>query len=107
MSDPGAGPWCPPDDWWLVKALRFCNVLDDAKNILSPVKVNVWSANLASISTVFAGILAWVTSHWGMLDHVMSIAPVVGGYLGGTHTFHHFDKRERNLQKARMKDNIK
>jgi hypothetical protein len=93
--------WNPPSDAWYVKPLRFANLLDDARNVMSPVKVNLWSANIAGASTVAATILAWVSSHWAILDHVMSVAPVVGGYLGGSHTVHHFDKRERNKQASR------
>lgn len=93
----------PPDDRWFVRWARFINILDDNENKLSPTKINVWGANIAGISTAAATIFAWVGAHWQMLDHVMSVAPLVGGYLGHAFTAHHFDKREHNLQAARMK----
>jgi len=93
----------PPDDRWWVKALRFANLLDDEVNKLSPVKVNVWAANLGGLSTTVATIAAWIGAHWGMLDHILSVAPVVGAHLWHAHVTHAADKRERNLQRARMK----
>lgn len=98
MADP---VWFPPNESRLVKAARFVNVLDDAHNILSPVKINVWGANLAAFSTIAAGIVGWIGGH---LSHVNEIGTLVGGWLGQAHMMHHADKRERNLQAARMKD---
>lgn len=84
-----------PTKWW-VKTFRFINVLDDDANKLSPVKINVWGANLSAFSTVFAGGCAWVTGHWDMLAHIIDVAPVVGGYLTHAHSFHFADKKERH-----------
>lgn len=91
----------PPDKWW-VKCLRFANVLDDDANKLSPTKVNVWGSVIAGVSTAAASVIAFITAHWGILDHVMSIGPLVGTWLGHSFTAHHMDKRERNVDKARM-----
>jgi len=95
-------PIYPPDTSRVIKVARFVNVLDDSENKLSPVKINLWAANLAGMSTVAAGILAWIGGHWDMLGHVMDIGPMVGSYLGGSHASHHYDKKERNLSEARM-----
>ncbi|HCE08611.1 MAG TPA: hypothetical protein DEQ40_08425 [Oxalobacteraceae bacterium] len=102
MADPEI--WYPSANGRAVKALRFLNLLDDAKNVMSPVKMNLWSANLAAFSTVMAGILGWMAGHWGMLEHVGQVGSLVGPYLGGSHIVHHFDKSERNKQASRMKD---
>lgn len=93
-------PSYPPDDRGWVKAARFLNILDDAENKLSPVKVNVWGANLAAFSTIAAGVLQWIGGHLGQVGE---IGTLVGGWLGQAHMMHHADKRERNLQEARMK----
>jgi hypothetical protein len=93
----------PGDHALIVRAGRFLNVLDDADNKLSPVKLNVWGANLAGFSTAAAAVLAWISGHWAMLEHVTQIGALVGPYLGAAHTAHHMDKRDRNLQVARMK----
>ena len=96
MSD---DPWTPPDEWKLVKAGRFLNLLDDAKNILSPTKINLWAANLGAISAMAVAIFAWVGNHMSGIETVMGGAI---GWLTQASVFHHNDKKERNLQKARM-----
>jgi hypothetical protein len=91
----------PRPDHWLVRALRFCNTLDDDHNELSPVKFNVWAANLAAISTVAATIFSFVSGH------IAGVEAIWGGmmaWLTQAHATHHFDKHERNLQAARIKD---
>lgn len=93
----------PSDDSRFARYLRPLNVLDDADNKLSPTKLNAWGGVAASAVTVLGAIAAWVAGHWDALEHVLSVAPVVGGYAGGAFAAHHFDKRERNLQAARMK----
>lgn len=103
MSEPGQGIWYPSPDGWMVKGLRFANLLDDAKNVLSPVKFNLWAANLSGVSAVAAGLFAWIGQHYGMLAHVGDISSLVGPYLAGSHVVHHFDKRERNQQEVRLK----
>lgn len=85
----------PADDSKIVRTLAFCNLLDDQDNKLSPVKMNLWASNLAGVSTVAAAIVAWVGGHTGMLDHVMSVAGTVGGYMGLAHGSHHYDKKLR------------
>lgn len=95
--------WEPSPDGRAMKALRFLNLLDDCKNIMSPVKFNLWAANIAACSTVAAGIVSWMGGHLGLIPEIGSL---VGGWLGQAHTYHHFDKRERNKQMARMKGTI-
>lgn len=94
----------PSDDARWIKIARFVNVLDDGDNKLSPTKINLWSSTLATFGTVFGAVVAWLTGHLPMLQHVLDFAPVVGGYLGYSGLAHHQDKRERNLQQVRMRD---
>lgn len=98
MSD----PWMPPDDWRLVHIARFINILDDEKNILSPVKINVWSANIAAISTMVAAIISWFAGHITGIETMMGAAI---GWLTQAHATHHFDKKERNNTEVK-KDEI-
>ena len=89
----------PDSDKWYVRWLRFANMLDDEKNILSPVKLNVWAANVGTFSTFVATVFAWSGSH------IQGIEALWGGamtWLTHAHTVHHFDKRERNVEKVRM-----
>lgn len=95
------GIWLPPNDHWLIKGARFLNVLDDAKNVLSPVKMNLWAANMTAVSAGAATVLAWIGGHMGVAAELWG---PIGGWLTQAHATHHFDKRERNLQTARMKD---
>lgn len=84
---------------FLIRVLRFCNVLDDVENKLSPVKLNVWAANMGAVGTAIGTGFAWVSGHVG------GIEPIYAGmmtWLTHAHTVHHFDKRERNVQQARM-----
>lgn len=104
MPDSPEPVWYPDAGSRLVKAARFVNVLDDAHNILSPVKINLWAANLTAFSTAAAGVFAWIAAHFQMLEHISQIGDFVGPYLAGSHAVHHFDKRERNLQVSRMKE---
>lgn len=83
----------PSDDAILVRTGRFLDVLDDQDNKLSPVKINLWAANLAGVSTAFAALLAWITAHWEMLSHIVDVGAIVGPYLGGSHVAHHYDKK--------------
>jgi hypothetical protein len=93
-------PSYPSDDHLLVKAARFVNILDDERNILSPVKINVWAANTATASAGLVTILHWLGGHVGLIGDLWG---PIGGWLTQAHTVHHFDKRERNLQEQRMK----
>ena len=83
----------PDPTKWYVKVLRFLNMLDDGFNMLSPVKLNVWSANMAAVSTILASTFGWVSGHLGLASEVWT--PVMT-WLTHAHTVHHFDKRERN-----------
>jgi len=83
---------------WFIKSLRFLNVLDDASNVLSPVKLNVWAANLATVSMVAASLFQWLAGH---LSGVLDLWAMVGPWLTQAHTVHHFDKRERNIAPTR------
>lgn len=79
------------NDWW-VKALRFCNLLDDQENKLSPVKVNLWAANAVVVGTGLSSLLGHVGADvW---------TPVLS-WLTHAHTVHHFDKRERSIARVR------
>ena len=95
-----AEPVYPANDVWWVKSLRFANLLDDDANKLSPVKLNVWAANLAAISAFAATAATWLGAH---LPGVEQSWALVGGWLGQAHATHHFDKRERNLAAVRLK----
>ena len=102
MSDHGQTPvWEPSANSRIVKALRFANLLDDAKNVVSPVKVNVWAANLTTICAGAATVLSWLGGHLGLVTELWG---PIGGWLASAHATHHFDKRERNKQAVRMKD---
>lgn len=81
-----------------VKALRFANLLDDAHNAVSWTKVHVLAANIAGISSTTGLIFAWFTSHWGIVQHVLDVMPVVGGYLTHAHAMNLMDKGQRNKQ---------
>lgn len=89
----------PQPTKWYVRALRFANMLDDQENKLSPVKINVWAANITVLSTAVAAGFAWFSGHLGFVDQVF--APVMT-WLTHAHTVHHFDKRERSVAEARM-----
>lgn len=78
--------------WW-VKVLRFCNVLDDGANMLSPTKVNLWSAFGGAIMTATATGVAWAHNSVTGVEHLW--APV-GTWMTHAMTAHHFDKKERN-----------
>lgn len=93
--------WYPPSDGRSMKALRFANLLDDEKNILSPVKFNLWSANLVGLSAGVATVLHWLGGHIGMVGEMW--APL-GGWIAQAHISHHYDKRERNKQELRLKE---
>ncbi len=80
----------------VVDLLDFCNCLDDATHRLSPVKVNLWSANLAGALTSTAAFWAFVTAHWAMLSHAVDLGSIVGPYLAGSHAAHFADKGQRN-----------
>ena len=94
-----ADPRYPSDSKRTVRLLRFAQLLDDEKNALSPVKLNVWAANLGAISTVAATIASWVGGHIGGIESLWAGSI---GWLTQAHATHHLDKRERNLQKTRM-----
>ncbi len=82
-----------------IAVLRFLNVLDDDINRLSPVKINTWAANLGAVSTAVGTALAWVGGHTAGIE---TIAMASAGWLTQAHATRHFDKRERNLQTARL-----
>ena len=89
--------WLPPNESRAVRLFRFLNLLDDARNILSPVKVNVW---LSNISTACAGFSNVVAHDGHFLAAGLSLV-----WSGIAHVTHHLDKRERNLQAIRLKEN--
>ena len=93
-------PLYPASDRWWVKSLRFANLLDDVDNKLSPVKVNLWSANLTAVSAGAATVLAWLGGHMHL---VADLWGPVGTWLVQAHATHHFDKRERNVASARLR----
>jgi hypothetical protein len=88
--------WLPPNDSRVVKLFRFLNVLDDARNILSPVKINVWLSNVSTASASFANLVAH-DGHYAAAGFSLL-------WSGIAHVTHHFDKHERNLQALRMKE---
>ena len=90
----------PADDRWYVRAGRFLNVLDDEVNKLSPVKLNVWAANMSAVSTFAATAMTWFGAHLVGVEQAWALA---GGWLAHAHVTHHFDKRERNMHAAQMK----
>ncbi len=83
----------PDASKWYVKALRFTNMLDDGHNMLSPVKLNVWAANIGMVSTILGSALAWLSGHAGLIGEVGTLSMT---WLTHAHTVHHFDKKERN-----------
>jgi len=83
----------PDPDKWYVKTLRFFNTLDDAHNMMSPVKVNVWAANITAVSAAFGSALAWLGGHTGFVGEVWT--PIMT-WLTHAHMVHHMDKKERN-----------
>jgi len=92
-------PTYPPDEHRWIKAARFANVLDDQVNALSPTKINVWSANLATVGAAVATVVAWIGGHAGMIGDLWG---PIGGWLTQAHATNHFDKREKNKAKERM-----
>ncbi|MBL6852394.1 MAG: hypothetical protein ISS15_05280 [Alphaproteobacteria bacterium] len=102
MSDP---VWYPPDDWRVVKLMRFLNLLDDAHNVASPVKFNLWSANLVTVAAGAATVLAWIGQHLPHWDVVAAGWTPLMTWLGHAHFAHAGDKKERNRQSVRMKEN--
>ena len=82
--------WMPPNNWWLVKILRFLNLLDDIKNVLSPTKFNVWAANLGAISALVATIFAWLGHNMAGMETVWAGAV---GWLTHAHITHYNDKK--------------
>lgn len=87
------------DDPRHIRVARFLNILDDAKPVLSPVKVNAWAANLAAISAAVGTGLAWMSGHMNGIEQVWAGA---AGWLTQAHVTHHMDKRERNKADERM-----
>jgi hypothetical protein len=87
----------PDPTRWYVRTMRFFNILDDNRNILSPVKVNLWSANMAAVSTFLATVLAWLGNHLSGIEQVWI---PVGTWLAHAHTSHHYDKKA-NVMVAR------
>ena len=83
----------PSDESRFARWLRPLNVLDDADNKLSPVKINCWAANCAGAFTAMAGIFGWITGHVAMLNGALQIGSLVGPYWGGSHVAHHYDKK--------------
>lgn len=92
-------PSYPPDDRLWVRAARFVNILDDSFNALSPVKINVWSANLATTGAAVATVWSWLAGH---ASNIADLWGPLGGWISQAHITHHFDKRERNKQQERM-----
>lgn len=86
-----------PDKWY-VKMFRFANLLDDKINVMSPVKLNVWAANVGAVSTAIATGFAFLSGHLGGIGELWGGAMT---WLTHAHTVHHFDKRERNVAEAR------
>lgn len=99
-STPEPSLWYPPDSSRFIKSARFLNVLDDAHNVMSPVKINVWAANAAVVGTAAATVLGWLSGH---LTGIESVWGGTMAWLTHAHTVHHFDKRERNKSAARLK----
>ena len=95
--------WFPPNTSKTIRFLRFVNVLDDARNILSPTKINVWSANVAAISTFVASILGWLGHNITGMETMWAGSV---GWLTHAYIAHHNDKKERNKQ-TRMLDGIR
>lgn len=93
-------PSYPPDSSLLVRVGRFLNILDDGFNALSPVKINLWGANLAAYAAGAGTILTWLSGH--LSSGVADLWAPLGGWLTQAHVTHHFDKRERNKQNERM-----
>lgn len=92
-------PLYPSDSGLWIRAARFVNVLDDGFNALSPVKLNVWGANLATVGAAAATLVAWMGGH---ASGIADLWAPLGGWLTQAHTVHHFDKRERNKQTERL-----
>lgn len=85
-----------------VKALRFLNVLDDAHNMVSWTKVNVMGSTLSAGSAALAAIWAWLTGHKDMLEHVLSMGTVLGGWIAHAQVSHIADKTQRAKAAAEM-----
>lgn len=85
-------PLYPADEKWYVKLGRFVNVLDDDLNKLSPVKLNVWAANLTAVGATIGTGLSWFAGHLAGLETVWGATI---GYLTHAHITHHEDKKAR------------
>ena len=90
-----------PEGGTFMKFLRFLNVLEEEKNVLSPTKINVWAANTTTMFAGVATILQWLGGHLGM---VADLWGPIGGWLTQAHTVRHYDKREKNKQKNRQQE---
>jgi hypothetical protein len=82
-----------------LKFLEFANCLDDDSKKLSPVKINAWGANIAVFSTFAATVFGWTGGH---LQGIESLWGGTMTWLAQAHVVHHFDKRERNINEARL-----
>jgi hypothetical protein len=91
----------PDDGKWFIKMSRFINILDDDDNKLSPVKFNVWGANLGAVSAFAATAASWMGAHIPFLEQGYTL---IAGWMAHAHTAHHFDKKERNTQAVRLKE---
>jgi hypothetical protein len=89
----------PDPTKWYVKIFRFMNILDDAHNILSPVKMNVWAANLGAVSTMVATVFSYMSGH---IVGIESLWAGSVGWLTHAHTMHHLDKGQRSKTKIEM-----
>lgn len=83
----------------VVKALRFANLLDDTKNILSPVKFNVWASNIGALSAMGATIFAWMGNHMQGIETVWtgSIA-----WLTHSHVMHLGTKKQKSTTEIEL-----
>lgn len=96
--------WFPGDSGKFVRALRFLNVLDDERNILSPTKINLWAANLAGFSAGAVTILQWLSGH---ISGITEMWGPIGGWMVQAHAAHHYNKKERNLQVIRKEEVVR
>ena len=90
--------WFPPNTWKIVKALRFLNLLDDAENVLSPTKFNIWAANIGALTALGATIMSWLGHNMAGMETVWAGSI---GWLTHAHLTHLADKKDRAMQITR------
>ena len=89
--------WFPPNNWWIVKLLRFINLLDDAENVLSPTKFNLWAANISARGTSIVGIFAWFGHNMNGMETVWAGAI---GWL--THAHISYQARKKQTERTKV-----